>query len=74
MSEQTFTPAPLVPDRRLRRTGESGPNTPERIRYTYDVIRAAGISTRQGMPSDDTLLQAYERLARRGNGEERRDG
>jgi hypothetical protein len=48
-------------------------NDPERCRYARDLVRAAGMRA-TGRPSDDALLLAYERLARRHNGEDRRDG
>lgn len=71
---ESFTPVPLVPDRTLIQRTERGPTTPERVQYVKETLRAARIATRNGFPSDDTLLQAYERLARRHDGEERRDG
>jgi hypothetical protein len=67
VSEQTFTPAPLVPDRRLMKQPmpwRVAMNDPERCRYARDLVRAAGMRA-TGRPSDDALLLAYERLARR---------
>jgi hypothetical protein len=73
---ESFSPVPLVPDRRLMKQPmpwRVAMNDPARSRYARDLVRAAGMRTTI-LPSDDALLLAYERLARRHNGEDRRDG
>jgi hypothetical protein len=64
---ESFTPVPLVPDRRLAKRPmpwRVAMNDPARSRYARDLVRAAGMRA-TGCPSDDALLLAYERLARR---------
>lgn len=66
MSEQTFTPVPLVPDRRLMRKpmpGRTAPNDPARIAYARKLVWMAYGRVRTASPSDDAILAAYERLA-----------
>jgi hypothetical protein len=69
---ESFSPVPLVPDRRLLKR-RAAMNDATRSRYARDLVRAAGMRT-TSLPSDDALLLAYDRLARRHNGEDRRDG